>query len=299
MTKLKQFYPLEILDFEEASFHLTVHGQNYFELVYIYEGKGIHQINQNQLPYCSGDLFVISPEDEHNFKMDTKTRIICIKFTDDYFSGKEHWKFQDYMNNNPEGIMNNKILKEVKLEFSQEIHQILRHIIDNILLYNASYNVATSPVVFHQVLSVFGIIKETMQDMSLNGNDHLPEKEQLISYIHQHIYIPEKVKVKNIASHFNIAITYFSAYFKRNFEMNYRDYLNQYRLMLINKRLESGQFTMSQIAEEFGFNDESHFSHFYKNNVGINPSNYVSLKKIDIKEDALSMTKSILLLKSI
>ncbi|MDM1549538.1 helix-turn-helix transcriptional regulator [Empedobacter falsenii] len=272
MTKLKQFFPLNILDFEETSFHLTIHGQNYFELVYIYEGEGIHQINQNQLPYYSGDLFVISPEDEHNFKMDTKTRVICIKFTDDYFNSKEHWKFQDYMNKNPENIMNNKILKEVKLEFSPQMHQILRYTIDNILLYNVSYNVTTSPVVFHQVLSIFGLIKEVMQDMSLNGSEHLPAKEQLISYIHQHIYIPDKVKIKNIASHFNIATTYFSAYFKRNFDMNYREYLNQYRLILINKRLKSGQFTMSQIAKEFGFNDESHFSHFYKKNLGYNPS---------------------------
>lgn len=279
MTKLKQFFPLEILDFEEASFHLTIHGQNYFELVYIYDGMGIHQINQNHLSYCSGDLFVISPEDEHNFKMDTKTRVICIKFTDDYFSSKEHWKFQDYMNNNPESIMNNKILKEVKLEFSPEIHQILRNTIDNILLYNNSHNVVTSSVVFHQVLSVFGIIKEAMQDMSLNGNDHFPAREQLISYIHQHIYIPDKVKIKNIASHFNIATTYFSAYFKRNFDINYREYLNHYRLMLINKRLKSGQFNMSQIAEEFGFNDESHFSHFYKNNTGHSPSLYDLSKK--------------------
>lgn len=274
MTKLKQFSPLEILDFEEASFHLTIHGQNYFELVYIYDGVGIHQINQNQLPYCSGDLFMISPEDEHNFKMDTKTRVICIKFTDDYFSSKEHWKFQDYINNSIESMMNNKLLKEEKLKFTPEIRIILRQIIDNILLYNKNNKVAISPIVFYQILSIFGVIKETIQHMNLNVCDHLPQKEQLTSYIHHHIYDPDKIKIRNIASHFNIAPTYFSAYFKRNFEMSYRDYLNQYRLMLINKRLESGQLTLKQIANEFGFNDESHFSHFYKNNTGINPSSY-------------------------
>ncbi|WP_312288479.1 MULTISPECIES: AraC family transcriptional regulator [Bacteroidota] len=279
MTRLKQFRSLEILDFEESSFHLTAHGQNYFELVYIYSGTGIHQINQNQLPYCTGDIFVISPEDEHNFKMDSKTRIICIKFTDDYFSSREHWKFQDYMNNNPESIMNSKILKEVKLEMGDEMHRILKQTIDNILLYSTINNVACSPVVFHQVFSIFGIIKEVMQDMSLNLKNLLPEKEQLISYIHQHIYDPQKIKIKDIAAHFSIATTYFSAYFKRNFDMNFREYTNQYRLMLINKRLESGQFTMSQIAEDFGFNDESHFSHFYKNNMGHSPSLYNVPKK--------------------
>lgn len=279
MAKFKQFNPLEILDFQETDFHLTIHSQNYFELVYIYEGKGIHQINQNKFSYTSGDLFVISPEDQHDFIMQRKTRVICIKFTNDYFSIKEHSKFQDYMNNNPESIMNSRILKEVKLKFTSEFRKILRQTIDHILLYNTRYDAAISSVVFHQILSIFGIIKETMDTMSLNGTDHLPEKEQLVSYIHQNIYDPDKIKIKCIASQFNISTTYFSAYFKRNFEMGYRDYFNQYRIMLINKRLESGQISLKQIADEFGFNDESHFSHFYKNNRGINPSSYATSKE--------------------
>lgn len=279
MNKLKQFSSLEILDFEEAEFHLTKHGQNYFELVYIYQGSGVHKINNNRFTYSTGDLFVISPEDEHDFEMKEKSRMICIKFTDDYFRATEYWKFTDYINNNPASIMNTKILKEVKLVFTPEIHHILRQTIDNILLYNSVGNCASSPIIFHQLLSIFGIIKEAMLTMSLNGHHHLPAKEQLISYIHQHIYEPDKVKIKYVASLFNVAETYFSAYFKRNFEMGYRDYLNQYRIMLINKRLESGQFTLKQIAGEFRFKDESHFSHFYKNNQGINPSSYCTSKK--------------------
>ncbi|MFH6968859.1 AraC family transcriptional regulator [Flavobacterium johnsoniae] len=278
MTRLKQFNALEILDFEETDFHLTSHGQTYYELVYIYSGKGLHEINRNPLPYTTGDLFVISPEDEHNFIMEERTRIICIKFTDDYFSSKDHWKLQDYMTSNPESIMNNKILKEIKLDFVPEIRTILRQTIGNISLYNCIQPVSTSPIVFYQILSIFGIIKETMINMSLNGKDHLPEKEQLISYIHQHIYNPDKIKIKCISLHFNIAATYFSAYFKRNFEMGYREYVNRYRISLIDKRLASGQFTLKQIASEFGFNDESHFSHFYKNNVGVSPSSYAPLK---------------------
>jgi len=272
MAQLKQFNTLEILDFEENDFHLTVHRQNYFELVYIYNGRGIHQINQNDFLYTSGDLFVISPEDEHNFIMEEKSRIICIKFTSTYFISKEYWKFSNYIDNTPEKIMNNKILKEIKLEFIPEIHKVLRNTVDNILLYNEVHAVASSPVIFHHILSIFGIIKETMQDMSLNGKDNLQGKEQLISYIHHHIYDPNKIRIRCIASQFNISCTYFSAYFKRNFEMGYREYINQYRISLINKRLEAGHFTLKHIADEFGFNDESHFSHYYKNNLGVNPS---------------------------
>ncbi|SUX48935.1 AraC family transcriptional regulator [Chryseobacterium indoltheticum] len=280
MAKFKQFNALEILDFKEIDFHLMSHGQNYYELVYIYSGMGIHQINRNQFSYTSGDLFLISPDDEHNFIMDQETRVICIKFTDDYFSSKDHWKLQDYMTYSPESIMTNKILKEIKLDFDLESKTILLHTIDNILIYNNTVkSISTSPIVFYQILSLFGIIKEAMMNMSINYKDHLPEKEQLISYIHQHIYEPEIIKIKRIALHFNIATTYFSAYFKRNFQMGYRAYINRYKISLIEKRLESGQFTLKQISDEFGFIDESHFSHFYKNNKGISPSYYSSLRR--------------------
>ena len=275
MAKFKQFNALEILDFEENDFHLPSHGQNYYELVYIYSGMGLHHINHTQLSYTAGDIFVISPEDEHNFIMEEKTRIICVKFTDDYFSSKDHWKLQDYMTNSPESIMSNKILKEVKLNFALEAKTILLHTIENILIYNNTVkNISTSPIVFYQILSLFGIIKETMINMSINCSDHLLEKEQLISYIHQHIYEPDMIKIKCIALHFNIATTYFSAYFKRNFEVSYRKYITDYKLKLIEKRIQAGQMTMKQIAFEFGFTDESHLTNYFKKQMNMNPSDY-------------------------
>lgn len=279
MTKLKQFDALKLFDFEESNFHLTVHGQNYYELVYIYKGSGIHEINNNSLAYNAGDLFVISPEDEHNFKIEKRTRVIAIKFTDDYFSNSNHWTQQNQTLNKPIAIMNNKILKEIKLEFNPEIRKILRNTIDNILLYNSVGSLSTSPLVFHQILSIFGIIIETMTKMLLFGINNFPAKELLISYIHQHIYEPKQIQIKQIAAHFNIAPTYFSTYFKRNFDMGYRDYLTAYKITLIDKRLASGLFTFRQIADEFGFNDESHFSHFYKNSKGVSPSAYSRSKK--------------------
>lgn len=279
MNNLKQFQSLQLLDFEESNFHLNVHGQNYYELVYIYKGSGIHQINHNDFTYTSGDLFVISPEDRHNFKIEKRTRVIALKFTDDYFNNSKYWKLPKDNSNNPTRIMNNKMLKEIKMDFTPDIKKILRQTIDNILLYNSTKQISSSPLIFHQILSIFGLIVETMHEKLLIGKNSFPAKEHLVSYIHQHIYEPDQIKIKTISSHFNIAPSYFSAYFKRNFNMGYRAYSNAYRISLIDKRLESGQFTLRQIADEFGFNDESHLSHFYKNNRGLSPSYYSKLKE--------------------
>ncbi|UFH34008.1 helix-turn-helix domain-containing protein [Chryseobacterium sp. C-71] len=68
--------------------------------------------------------------------------------------------------------------------------------------------------------------------------------------------------------------TYFSAYFKRNFDVSYRNYITDYKLKLIEKRIQSGQMTMKQIAFEFGFTDESHLTNYFKNLKKINPSDF-------------------------
>ncbi len=272
--KKTQFDPLVINEFEEMEFHLPAHGQTYYELVYIVKGAGMHQLNNNYLPYRSGDLFVISPDDEHYFKIWTCTRFVIIKFTDSYFGSRKHLAPHLFLRTQPETIMRNKQLKEVRLALDEPCKTILRKTIENIVAYNCRKDVATSPLVYYQILSIFALIKEAMAKLALRIDNGRPDTESLISFVHEHIYQPEKVHVKYIAGHFNIASNYFSAYFKRNFGVSYREYINDYRTALIEKRLTAGQLSMKQIADEFGFTDESHLSNYFKNRNQTRPTFY-------------------------
>ena len=272
--KKTQFEPLVIHEFEEKEFHLPTHGHTYYELVYIISGAGEHLLNHNRLPYENGELYVISPEDEHYFEIRESTRFVFIKFTDSYFSSKYHLSPDDFLRTQPEAIMRNKLLKEVRLGMDEPCKTILRNTIENIIAYNCRKDIASSPLMYYQILSIFGLIKEAMDKLELRIDNGLPDRETLISFVHQHIYEPDKIQVKNIAAHFNIAANYFSAYFKRNFEISYREYVNSYRIKLIAKRLASGLLTVKQIADEFGFIDESHLSHFFKKRTAQSPATY-------------------------
>lgn len=77
MKKLSQFETLVIDEFEEEKFHLPSHSHTYYELIYIVSGEGIHQLNNNLIAYTAGDLFAISPDDEHYFDIQKLTRL-CI-----------------------------------------------------------------------------------------------------------------------------------------------------------------------------------------------------------------------------
>lgn len=118
------------------------------------------------------------------------------------------------------------------------------------------------------------MIREASLKLNVRLNNGTPQKDDLIFYIHQNIYTPEKIRINSISEHFNISKTYFSVYFKRNFDVSYRNYITDYKIKLIERRIRSGQMTMKQIAFEFGFTDESHLTNYFKNLNKINPSDF-------------------------
>jgi AraC-like DNA-binding protein len=277
MSKLNQFETLVIDEFEEEKFHLPAHTHTYYEIIYIVKGNGIHHINNNLLPYKAGDLFVISPDDEHYFDIKKNTRFVFIKFTDNYFNSNKKLSCDEFLLNTPENFMRDKLLKETVLKLDDPCKTILKNTIENITAYNCKTDVSTSPIVFYQILSIFGLIKETMRCMNIQIKGNYIDTKQIISYIHQNIYDPKLIQIKSISKHFNIAQTYFSAYFKRNFSITYRDYINNLRIKLIEKRISNNQMPIKQIAYEFGFADESHLSNYFKKKKNSSPSEFKKL----------------------
>jgi AraC-like DNA-binding protein len=275
MRRLKQFDPLVIHDFEEKIFHMESHAHTYFEIGYIYKGKGIHYLNNSSINYSSGDLFLICPEDSHHFKINRSTRFIFIKFTDSYFHLFEQENTQSNSESEPTKIMRNRLLKETKLKITFPNTLILKNTIDNIVRYaETDLNIGISATIYHQILSIISLVKESIIHMDGSLDQSAANQPQLFSYIHDHIYEPSLLQVKNIAVQFNIAPNYFGAYFKRYFGISYSEYVNNYKAKLIKMRIQSNQFTLRQISDEFGFTDESHLSRFFKKHYNISPGEY-------------------------
>jgi AraC family L-rhamnose operon regulatory protein RhaS len=69
MKFLKQFVPLNIEHEEDSRESCSRHSHNHFEIVYINNGTGRHFYNEATLAYERDNLFLISPGDEHFFKI--------------------------------------------------------------------------------------------------------------------------------------------------------------------------------------------------------------------------------------
>lgn len=274
--KRKQFNSLVIDVMEKDKYNLPLHSHTYYEMVYVMKGSGEHYLNNNVFTYKAGDLFLLSPEDSHYIVFNRKSTLVFIKFTDDYFRENKYLSPDNISINSLLSIMRHQILKEEKLIFDEPCKSILRKTMENIVSYNCKIDITSSPLIFFQILSIFGLVQEAAKVKSLSVNESLSNNGELIFYISQNIYNPEKIRIKAIAEHFNIAQNYFSNYFRRNFDVSFKKYIDNYRVKLIEKRLELKENSIKQIANEFGFTDESHLTNYFKKHKNVSPSQYAS-----------------------
>lgn len=277
MKILNQFDPLVIEDVHEELFSCEHHSHTYYELVYIHSGTGEHYLNDDIIAYEPGDLFLVSPGEHHSFQLESKTHFTYIKFTEGYFESKKHLAPDEFKIGSPEFLMEMKWLKEVKIVINHPCNEILKATINNLIAYSKHLNISSSPIAYYQLLSIFGMIKEILKERNINLHKETFNFEKLISFIHENIYNREKLTIKEISAFFNISPTYFSNYFKRHFGLSYQEYLDNYRVTLIEKRLSIGGLKLKQIADEFGFTDVSHLSKTFKKVKGHTPKNYMKL----------------------
>lgn len=69
---------------------------NFFELVYVISGCGVHVVNGNKITYRTGDMFLLAPHDRHEFDLEITCEFMVIRFGESYI--KEYqWKSMDHM----------------------------------------------------------------------------------------------------------------------------------------------------------------------------------------------------------
>ena len=68
---------------------LGAHKHDFFEIVYIKKGGGLHRINDIFYPMLTGDIYIMSPGDSHSATIDNSWAIVNILFQPTLFQEKD------------------------------------------------------------------------------------------------------------------------------------------------------------------------------------------------------------------
>ncbi|WP_028524578.1 helix-turn-helix domain-containing protein [Runella limosa] len=266
--------PFNIYHFEASDWEHPVHKHTYYEIIFILRGKGIHNINGNTYTYTKGDVYLLGPEDFHDFDIEETTEFCFIRFNESYSKttsslADKQWQhvleLLLFTSSQSRGtIVHDKLEK-------QKLHQLLS-------VLESEYD---NPPSAHFELIRDSLMRSIMTILArnLSPQPHFkPELqdsiEAMLRFIKQNIYQPNKLTIDHIAEQFHLAPAYVSIFFKKHTGESLKQYIIKHRIKLVETRLLYSQMTLTEIADEFGFTDESHFCKQFRQYTGVNPSTF-------------------------
>ncbi len=269
------FSEIDILTREVNKSSSSLHKHHYFELIYVLSGNGTHIINSNHFTFTKGDLFLLTPDDAHTFKITTPTEFCIIDFTKTFFS-KNSFRNEEKMNvpeffKKLEYIFHNHHSIEGSLT-AQTKQPILKPLILQLLKEAKSGKHFTDIIKQNIILLLLHLVARIIQERPSAGTNVKKSKaniHEIISFIQHNIYDNEQLRISSIASEFNKTPDYLNRYFKAETGITLKEYIIHYKLNLIKTRLVYSTLTISEIANEMNFTDESHLNKTFKKQFGI------------------------------
>jgi AraC-like DNA-binding protein len=250
-----------------------LHTHTFFELIYIVGGTGKQSINEIELDYQPGNLFLVAPNDTHIFKIEAATQFFFIRFNNVFVKSS---KKEDDLIQRLELILQNarhepgSILKN-EVDKTSVVH--LMEILINEHLHHDLYH---KELVAQLVNTLLVVIARNISQAFPEKIDETSEQKvvDILQYIQTNIYYPEKLRAGQISNHFGIAENYLGSYFKKHANESLQQYILNYKLKLIENRLLHSSMRITEIADEFGFTDKSHLNRIFKKYRRMSPTSF-------------------------
>lgn len=252
---------------------------NFFELVYVLSGKGYHAVNGNRIHFQVGDLFLITPQDCHEFDLEGMCEFMVIRFGESYV--KEYqWKSIDHIEcllYYASHLSASVLVHEEDKRLVAQLIQTLQEVLKVELMYNED-------LIRPLVNAILVIAARNIASIQLKPIEVATDAKivQILNYIQEHIREPEQLKVAVVAERFGLSETYLGSYFRKQCGESFQAYISAYKIRLIEHRLLFSERRINEIVHEFGFADESHCNKFFKRHKQMSLSAYRKRNKSDL-----------------
>ncbi|MBN9380522.1 MAG: helix-turn-helix transcriptional regulator [Chitinophagaceae bacterium] len=278
---LYQPFELYVSDMEHWNERPLIH--HFFEIVQILEGNGKRVVNENDLLYSKGSIFLFTPLDCRGFCSETPTRFCSIRFSEvflgQYKHVRERERISQWLKQLEHIFFHHNRYRELLIRRPGDCHMIAA-LISNMIEEYEHRQPYHEENLQHFVTLILNILARNVSEGAVTtetGPDQEPYR--MLLHIHQHIGRPEKLRVEYLASHFNLSANYVGEYFRKLTGESLQHYIMQYKIKLAQHRLAYSMMTISQIADELGFTDESHLGRQFRKYVRMGPGEYRRRKK--------------------
>ena len=227
-----------------------LHGHDYYELAYVYEGSGIQIVNGVSHTVETGSVILLNPNDTHSYYS-----IRDLKIYNCCFSSPN--KLMHYFDTSKPVIV---LLDDF---FRIEIEQLF-YLLENELTQRKNMYLETCWVILE-------LIMMTVSRSKSNTIYTDPVWGKIFTYIAENI---NTVSLTKLSSLMGFSESYFCRAFKKEFSVTVHQYLVNVRIQMAKSFLSYSKMSISEIAVAVGYNSECCFFQDFKKSVGTTPRKY-------------------------
>jgi AraC-like DNA-binding protein len=240
---------------------LLSHSHEFVELVYVFSGKGIHNINNKSYFISSGDLLLIKTEESHSIHP-LSPDTIPLQWINCIFL--------------PEFIDFNLDIFTLGCRFVGTFGYEMSLLFQSMMEEYTDKKQGYLDVIRSYLLVVLTKLSRSLVNSGINEGYSNIRKQMMVKstldYIHANY--KQKIALSVLASRLDISSAYLSRIFKQLTNTNITEYTNNYRLEKSCKLIVNTDLTILQIADETGFCDIKYFYKFFEKHHGTSPGEF-------------------------
>lgn len=250
------------------------HKHDFYEIVYICKGSGIHKVAKKIYPMLAGDIYLMAPNEAHNFHADNDIEYINIIFKQSLFNN-ETWDTLKKMSG-LEIFQNKKNKKALhKLALTPTHSKKIINLTNIIRHEQRQKEPGWKLIATEACVNLLVTISRAWISYGYTRPHEFLEPgpiSKALEIIHENWNI--ELSVQNLAKQVHLSQNYFGEQFKNAMGLTVQQYINKLRIDHARILLEENKLTINAIAEATGYEDNSYFTRVFKKNCGLSPQAY-------------------------
>lgn len=262
----------------------TLHAHDYYQVWYVIRGYCDHYVEGQHHTMKAGDAFILPPKLMHKTKLGENGKILCCEFSlDDVLFGSQDAYFRkmgEITNGMSFVMLFQQDLRDARLKFSfssrtqRQIEQLLFRMLEEYenaeLLYEDFLQVQII-----ELLLLF--VREYAQSPVHGPSEELYCRyknivQDVTAYIDSHYN--EQLTLEDVCRRSMMSKTYFCYLFKLQTQKTFVEYLVDLRVAKASELLEHTAKSITEISQDVGFQDSTHFARTFKKIKGLTPREY-------------------------
>lgn len=253
----------------------VLHRHPFLEFVYVLSGRVEHTLDGKTIIISAGDYFLINFDSMHAYKAIQGTgdfRIINCMFLPEFIdpSLAKAKSFQDILNNYLIHFGYKKYTDTPTQNIYHDHDKCMLHLVNQMHLEYQKKEYYYRDIIKYFLLTciIYLVRNETAEDSSQADNVTRYIKEYVEKSYMNPLYLSD------ICSSVNQSLSNISKAFRKNTDMNFRDYLQKVRIEKACQLLRGTDKTITEIAELVGYSDPAFFYRSFKKVLNITPHEY-------------------------